>query len=128
MIYDTWYPFEISKSPMYEIILMTQKDICWFTINSLIISHFLIIMFQFLTTARFVVIFFGSPYIYTILICVACSQLQKVRFLLLEIKWKCLETLEKSVDGKHINEDQAHQIQDKLNGIVRLHQQVIRYV
>lgn len=27
MIYDTWYPFEISKSPMYEIILMTQVNL-----------------------------------------------------------------------------------------------------
>ncbi|KAJ4437200.1 hypothetical protein ANN_17335, partial [Periplaneta americana] len=107
MMFDTLYPFEVSGSPIYEIILMTQ----------------------FLATVRLAVIFYGSPYIYTTMICIACSQLQKVRYSLLQlINSKHAEPLGNLVDDKDINEDDARQIQVKLNCIVRLHQQVIRYV
>ncbi|KAJ4437197.1 hypothetical protein ANN_17332 [Periplaneta americana] len=48
--------------------------------------------------------------------------IMKVRFSLLEFKWKYVKSLEKSVD---ISEDEVRQIEDKLYAIIRLHQEVI---
>ncbi|KDR15180.1 hypothetical protein L798_10952, partial [Zootermopsis nevadensis] len=64
MVLTSWYPFEVSGSPAYEIANITQG----------IASIFIIC------------IFFGFACLNATLICVACSQLEKLRAALLDIR------------------------------------------
>ncbi|KAJ4437192.1 hypothetical protein ANN_17327 [Periplaneta americana] len=105
MIYETRYPFDTSLSPVYEIIMMTQL----------------------LTMLRFIALSFGCPYIYASMICVACTQLQKVKISLLEIKRKHFK-LQTNLEDTETDPQEENVIQNNLNNIVRLHQQVIRKV
>ncbi|KAJ4437196.1 hypothetical protein ANN_17331, partial [Periplaneta americana] len=107
VIYDTHYPFDITVTPVYEIILMTQL----------------------FAMARLTILFYGPLYLYITLICVACTQIQKVKSSLFEIKQKHSKALEMSPDyDKKFDEEEICIIQNKLNSIVRLHQQVVSYV
>ncbi|PNF24008.1 hypothetical protein B7P43_G08636 [Cryptotermes secundus] len=64
MVLTSWYPFDTSESPVYEIVNLTQ------VIASIIP----------------ICMFFGFQSLYATLTCVACSQLEKLRAALLDIR------------------------------------------
>ncbi|KAJ4437204.1 hypothetical protein ANN_17339 [Periplaneta americana] len=103
-MYDTLYPFDTSVRPVHEFIFMTQV----------------------IAMLRISLLFIGTPYFYVTIVCIACTQLQKVKHLLLQMKQKIPEPEKEMADSNELKE--ALRFQQSLNNIVRLHQQIISYV
>ncbi|XP_069688269.1 odorant receptor Or2-like [Periplaneta americana] len=107
---DGWYPYDWTKSPAYEITIMIQ------VVNTLGLASIL----------------YAFPPLYATLVVIACSQLEKVRNILSNIKQQCIlsEALT-TVDKKLVFETPEKMfayMQDQLNECIRLHQQIIRFM
>jgi hypothetical protein len=81
--------------------------------------------------------FFAFPSLYATLVCVACSQLEKLRAAILAIKQTHVtseqdcgdETDHQKEDGEtHSSEELFRHMQKQLNDCIRHHQEIIRYV
>ncbi|GFG30955.1 hypothetical protein Cfor_03708, partial [Coptotermes formosanus] len=115
MIMANWYPFDASVSPMYEIANLTQALI------SIII----------------LCLYFGFPSLYATLVCVACSQLEKLRAELLDIGQTHLMSEQdcgdwaRQTDGPgraHTSDEVFRHMQQKLKDCIRHHQQIKRFM
>jgi len=80
-------------------------------------------------------LYFSFPSLYAMLVCVACSQLEKIRAALLDIRQThgtslqdCGgETDEREAAGqKNTHSEQFRHMQEKLNSCVRHHQEIKR--
>jgi hypothetical protein len=78
---------------------------------------------------------FGFPSLYATLVCVACSQLEKLRAALLDIRQKQViseqncgdETEKQEIDGAaYTSEELFHHMRKKLNECIRHHQEINR--
>ncbi|XP_021928008.1 uncharacterized protein LOC110833823 isoform X2 [Zootermopsis nevadensis] len=115
MVFTTWYPFDASISPIYEIANLKQG-----LASLLIIS---------LST--------GFPGLYATFICVACSQLEKLRATILDMRQtrvtseqdRGAETDQEETQGQvRTSEEVFHHMQKQLNYCIRHHQQIKRYM
>jgi len=78
--------------------------------------------------------YFGYVSLYVTLVCVAGSQLEKIRAALLDIRQThgtslqdCGgETDEREAAGQNAHSEQFHQMQEQLNNCIRHHQQIKR--
>jgi hypothetical protein len=81
--------------------------------------------------------FFGFPSLYAMLVCVACSQLEKLRAAILDIRQTHVtseqdcgaETDQQEGQGQRqfsTSEKMPSHMQKKLNDCIRHHQQIIR--
>jgi hypothetical protein len=77
-------------------------------------------------------IFFGFAILYAVLVCVACSQLEKLTAKLCDIKQKRFTSEDDSIREGDNNEKgelvSISNIQTTLNECVQLHQHIMRYV
>ncbi|KAJ4437148.1 hypothetical protein ANN_17283 [Periplaneta americana] len=108
--FDAWYPYDWSKSPIFELTNILQ-------ISGVILG--------FGTTLA------ACPAFYATFALIACSQCEKMRILLWNIKQK----LSLSMDHVAVNrqeqfetpEDMFILMQEELNECIKLHQKLIRY-
>jgi hypothetical protein len=79
--------------------------------------------------------FVGFQGLYATLVCVACSQLEKIRLALLDIRQKHViseqncnyQTQQSDVHGPaHPSDEQFRHMQEQLNNCIRHHQQIKR--
>ncbi|PNF35147.1 hypothetical protein B7P43_G09266 [Cryptotermes secundus] len=112
--YNAWYPFDTAVSPTYELVNLTQLftalicDICVFGFNTF----------------------------YAMLSCIACSQLEKLRANLLDIRQEFGTPAQDSgaetdtEEGRQVQTSQQVfcRMQEQLNDCVRHHQDILRYV
>jgi hypothetical protein len=82
-------------------------------------------------------ILFAFPILYATLVCVACSQLEKLRAAILAIRQTHVTseqdcgvvTDQQKEEGQtHSSEELFHHMQRQLNDCIRHHQEIIRYV
>ena len=78
----------------------------------------------------------GFPSLYATLVCVACSQLEKLKLALLDIRRKqglsnkdCEDEIDQQETGGQENTPSRlpHHMQEQLNNCVRLHQEIKRW-
>jgi hypothetical protein len=79
--------------------------------------------------------FYGLPSLYGTMVCIACSQLEKLRANLLDIRQK-LDTLEHDSGAEtdreeeetqaHVSQEVFRRMQKQLNACVRHHQLIIK--
>ncbi|XP_069688273.1 odorant receptor 4-like [Periplaneta americana] len=102
LMYVTWYPFDASVSPTFEIVYFTQI----------------------LMTILIASIFHTFFYSYCILVCIACSELENLQYNLLDIKQK-----HKLLRGEaESHSETEYEMQKELNTCVEHHQKIIRYL
>ncbi|KAJ4437189.1 hypothetical protein ANN_17324 [Periplaneta americana] len=106
MMFKTWYPFNVFVSPAYELVMVSQM----------------------VAAVRFSIIFFAFPHVFAYIVCVACTQLDKVRSSLMSIKQNVLKLGSDSENCNYFNQNPDYCIHKELNHIVQHHQQVISYV
>ncbi|KAJ4437183.1 hypothetical protein ANN_17318 [Periplaneta americana] len=103
--FQTWYPFNTSTSPAYELIQFTQ-----------VISLF-----------RFSALSFALPHLYANLVCIACTQLHKIKDALSHVKQKDMES--QYIKGDRIEtKGGEHRMDNEVKNIIRHHQQVLSYM
>ncbi|KAJ4437156.1 hypothetical protein ANN_17291, partial [Periplaneta americana] len=109
LMLDAWYPYDWSKSPVFEITNVIQA----------------------IATVGFAAFVYAFPPLYATLVLIACSQLEKLRATLSNIKQKCILFNEKASDESkeqfQISEEMFSQMKEQLNNCVRLHQDIIRF-
>ncbi|KAJ4437187.1 hypothetical protein ANN_17322 [Periplaneta americana] len=105
LMYQTWYPFNVSTSPTFEIIQITQV----------------------IATFRISALSFALLHLYANLVCIACTQLHKIKDALLHVKQKDMEPEYNKGDGIPTEGDEQR-MQNEVKDIVRHHQQVFRYL
>ncbi|PNF24040.1 hypothetical protein B7P43_G08626 [Cryptotermes secundus] len=107
LVYPAQYPFDTISSPGYE----------------------LAILMQIFATNFYMSIFFGFQLLYATLVMVACSQLQKLRMNLLDIKQEMVPSgADSGSDGGEEPGSQFCRMQTQLNECVRHHQAILQYV
>ncbi|XP_069688271.1 odorant receptor 2a-like [Periplaneta americana] len=102
LMYPGWYPLDTSSSPQFEIVYFTQM----------------------LATLLLQATFYGFLYLYTILVFIACSQLDHLNANILRIQQK------KSSSSKEMKScsESEYELQKELNECIRHHQKIIRYL
>ncbi|PNF24039.1 hypothetical protein B7P43_G08627 [Cryptotermes secundus] len=104
LMYNAWYPFDTISSPGYELVIIMQT----------------------FATIFYMSITFGFPLLYATLVMVACSQLQKLRTNLLDIKQERVPSgAESGSDGGEEPGSQFCRMQTQLNECVRHHQAIL---
>lgn len=98
MVFEAWYPFDASTSPVYELILISQV----------------------IASIQYMSIFFGFPLLYAVMVCVACSQLEKLKAKIYDINQKRFTSEDDSV--------REGDIQKRLHECVQHHQLIMRYM
>jgi hypothetical protein len=96
----------------------------------------MLLLLQFIGAAAYVFTIFPFPGLYATLVCVACSQLEKLRANLLNIRQKHDTPAEDSgaeTDREEEGQVQTFQevfcrMQEQLNDCVRLHNEILRYL
>jgi hypothetical protein len=92
---------------------------------------------QVIATLCMICILFGFQNLYATLVCVACSQLEKLRAAILAIRQTHVtseqdcgdETDQQDEEEQaHSSEELFHHMQRRLNHCIRHHQEIIRYV
>ncbi|XP_033607080.1 uncharacterized protein LOC111863742 [Cryptotermes secundus] len=114
MIYGTWYPFDITKSPTYELTNIAQG----------------------IATVQWICFLYGMPAFYGLLVCIACSQLEKLRANLLDIRQELdtpaqdSRTETDTGEGRQVQTSQEVfcRMQEQLNDCIRHHQLIIKYI
>ncbi|XP_033609372.1 uncharacterized protein LOC111869596 [Cryptotermes secundus] len=111
LVFRTWYPFDSVSSPGYELVIIMQIFASIFGLS----------------------VFFGFQFLYATLIMVACSQLQKLRTNLLDIKQEMVPSGDESgSDGREEpvsrSKDGFCRMQTQLNECVRHHQAILQYM
>ncbi|KDR15182.1 odorant receptor 2a-like [Zootermopsis nevadensis] len=112
MIFTTWYPFDASVSPVYEIVNLSQVFASILAISICV----------------------GFPGLYATLVCVACSQLEKLKGALLDIRQTHLTSQQdcgaetNGEEHPHTTEEVFRHEQKKLNDCIRHHQRIILYM
>ncbi|XP_033609375.1 uncharacterized protein LOC117282725 [Cryptotermes secundus] len=115
MVLTTWYPFDATVSPVYEIANLTQgiASIFHIAINAAFTS------------------------LYATLVCVACSQLEKLRAALLDIGQTHVTAerdsgtqadLLEAQGQARASEELFRHMQKQLNNCIRHHQEIKRYM
>ncbi|PNF35139.1 hypothetical protein B7P43_G09263, partial [Cryptotermes secundus] len=112
MVYHTWYPFDTAKSPTYELINIAQV----------------------IATIQWACFFYGVPSTYATLVCIACSQLEKLRANLLNIRQVFDTPAQESRaetgrnEGRQVQTSQEVfcRMQEQLNDCIRHHQLIIQ--
>ncbi|PNF24006.1 hypothetical protein B7P43_G08634 [Cryptotermes secundus] len=113
MVYSKWYPFDATVSPAYELANLSQG------IASLLTAS----------------VFVGSSTVYATLVCVACSQLEKLRAALLDIRQTHITAerdcgiqadLLESQGQARASEELFRHMQKQLNNCIRHHQEIKR--
>ncbi|KAJ4437188.1 hypothetical protein ANN_17323 [Periplaneta americana] len=105
LTFQTWYPFNVSTSPTFEIIQITQV----------------------IATFRISALSFGLMHLYANLVCIACTQLHKIKDAFLHIRQKDMEPEYNKGDDIPTDGDEQR-MQNELKDIVRHHQEVLRYL
>ncbi|PNF24032.1 hypothetical protein B7P43_G08628 [Cryptotermes secundus] len=110
-MYNAWYPFDTVGSPGYELVIIMQT----------------------FATVFYVSIALGFPLLYATLVMVVCTQLQKLRTNLLDIKQERVPSgTDCGSDGGEEpvsrSEDGFCRMQMQLNECVRHHQAILKYV
>ncbi|KDQ83630.1 hypothetical protein L798_06891 [Zootermopsis nevadensis] len=109
--YNTWYPFDISSTIVFELVNISQL----------------------LAALIYTLMLLGFNGLYATLVCIACSQLQKLRANLLDIRQK-QDTAEHPDPGAETGHEERQKVhafyhmQDQLNDCVRHHQQILSYI
>jgi len=89
-----------------------------------------------MTTVFMLCLYFGFPSLYATLVCVACSQLEKLKLALLEIRQinilseQNCGVADDQRDGHvrvHVSDEQFRRMQNELNNCIRYHQQIKRW-
>ncbi|PNF24012.1 hypothetical protein B7P43_G08632 [Cryptotermes secundus] len=111
LMYPAWYPFDTVSSPGYELVIVMQ----------IFESNF------------YTCILIGFPLLYATLVMVACTQLQKLRTDLLDIKQEMVPSgADSGSDGGEEpvsrSKDGFCRMQMQLNECVRHHQAILQYV
>ncbi|KDR19175.1 hypothetical protein L798_06229 [Zootermopsis nevadensis] len=115
MVFASWYPLEVSESPAYEIANITQA----------------------IQTILMIFLFIGFQSLYATFVCVACSQLEKLRAAILDIRQTYItpeqdcgaETNKKDGEGHpRTHEELFGHMQKQLNDCIRHHQKIKRYM
>ncbi|XP_023706082.2 odorant receptor Or2-like [Cryptotermes secundus] len=114
MVYHTWYPFDTAKSPTYELINIAQV----------------------IATIQWACFFYGVPSTYATLVCIACSQLEKLRANLLNIRQVFDTPAQESRaetgrnEGRQVQTSQEVfcRMQEQLNDCIRHHQLIIQFI
>ncbi|KDR19178.1 hypothetical protein L798_06232 [Zootermopsis nevadensis] len=112
MMITKWYPFDSSASPAYEIVNLTQ-----------VFAAILIAC-----------VFGGFLSLYATLVCVACSQLEKLKGALLDIRQTHIilqQDCGAETNGEehpHTPEEVFHRMQKQLNDCIRHHQQIKQFM
>ncbi|XP_021941933.1 odorant receptor Or2-like, partial [Zootermopsis nevadensis] len=111
--YNGWYPFDVSVSPTYELVNFTQL----------------------LGALTYDCTIFGFSALYATFICIACSQLEKLRTSLLDIrqnrdisKDSGAETDQEEEGKVNASGEMFQRMQKQLNDCVRHHQQILSYI
>ncbi|PNF35138.1 hypothetical protein B7P43_G09269 [Cryptotermes secundus] len=112
---NSFYLFDVSSSPVYEVILLSQI----------------------MAAAFYMVLFFGMWGLYATLVCIACSQLEKLRANLLDIRQEHktqeqdsgaeTDTEEEEIQV-HTSQEVFRRMQGELKDCVRHHQQILRFM
>ncbi|XP_033609374.1 uncharacterized protein LOC111869593 [Cryptotermes secundus] len=115
MVYTKWYPFDATVSPAYELVNLSQ------CIASLLIASVLV----------------GSSGLYATLVCVACSQLEKLRAALLDIRQTHVTAerdcgtqadLLEAQEQARASEELFRHMQKQLNNCIRHNQEIKRFM
>ncbi|PNF24042.1 hypothetical protein B7P43_G08624 [Cryptotermes secundus] len=111
LVYPAWYPFDTVSSPGYELAILMQT----------------------FATILFLGTSFGFPLLYATLVMVACSQLQKLRTNLLDIKQELIPSeADSGSDGGEESVSRSEngfcRMQTQLKECVRHHQAILQYV
>ncbi|KAJ4437179.1 hypothetical protein ANN_17314 [Periplaneta americana] len=103
LIYPGRYPFNFASSPMYEVVIFTQN----------------------LASLRIGIMFLTTPYLYALLVCIACTQLEKLKAALLHLGHSYMTSVN---EFEHITHKkyELRKLQNELNAAVRHHQEIIR--
>ncbi|XP_023706094.2 odorant receptor 2a-like [Cryptotermes secundus] len=109
MIYGTWYPFDITKSPTYELMNIAQG----------------------IASVQWICFLYGLPAFYGTLVSIACSQLEKLRANLLDIRQK-LDSGAETAQGEGRQVQPSQEVfcgmQEQLTECIRHHQLIIEYI
>ncbi|XP_069688265.1 odorant receptor Or2-like [Periplaneta americana] len=107
---DAWYPYDWTKSPAYELTILTQ-------------------VIGVLGNCSIVYVF---PPLYATLVVIACSQLEKVRIALSNIKQQYIAAEITSPNDEQwqlrASDDDFTRMEGQLNKCIRLHQEIIRFI
>ncbi|XP_033607078.1 odorant receptor 2a-like [Cryptotermes secundus] len=115
LLFNAWFPFDWTVSPTYELICLQQ----------------------FIGALVFLFTIFPFPGLYATLVCIACSQLEKLRANLLDIRQE-LDTPAQDSGAETDTEEEETQVQtsqemfcrmqEQLSDCVRLHNEILRYM
>ena len=93
---------------------------------------YLLFLIQVIASMQYQCIFFGFTILYAVMVCVACSQLEKLTAKLCDIKQNGFTSEDDSIreDGNNEKGEPVSEsyIQTTLNECVQLHQFIMRYV
>ncbi|PNF35148.1 hypothetical protein B7P43_G09267 [Cryptotermes secundus] len=111
--FNTWYPFETLSSPQYEIVNATQ----------------------FIGSIMCLCSFVAFTSLYATLVCIACSQLEKLRANLLDIRQEFgtpaqdsgAETDTEEEEQVQMSQEVFCRMQEQLNDCIRHHQLILEY-
>ncbi|KAJ4437182.1 hypothetical protein ANN_17317 [Periplaneta americana] len=106
LLFQTWYPFNTSTSPTYEFIQISQV----------------------MATVRLAALASAFPHLYAYLVCIACTQLHKIKDALLLVKEKYMKIQYGNADNIPTEGNEEHLVQVEVRHIVKHHQQVLRYM
>ncbi|KAJ4437144.1 hypothetical protein ANN_17279 [Periplaneta americana] len=109
LIFNTWYPYDISKSPAYEITMAFQ------TMGLIFGCGFVLYVF---------------PPFYATLVVIACCQFEKLRAMLSDMKQQSTSSVFSTEDGDEefkMQKELFIHMRRQLHNCIRLHQQVLRY-
>ncbi|KAJ4437180.1 hypothetical protein ANN_17315 [Periplaneta americana] len=104
MMFNGWYPFDASLSPNYEIVILSQ----------------------FLAMVRFFALFYACPHLYVTTVCIACTQLKKLKMYMSEIKQQITSKTKSSENFN--NQDYKCRMERQLKDFILHHQQIIKYI
>ncbi|XP_069688267.1 odorant receptor 4-like isoform X2 [Periplaneta americana] len=102
---DAWYPYDWTKSPAYELTILTQ-------------------VIGVLGYSSIVYVF---PPLYATLVVIACSQLEKMRIALSNIKQQHIAAPNDEQWQLRASDDVFTRMEGQMNKCIRLHQEIIRF-
>ncbi|XP_033607070.1 putative odorant receptor 85e [Cryptotermes secundus] len=114
LLFNAWFPFDWTVSPTYELICLQQ----------------------FIGSCGFVFTVFSFPGLYATLVCIACSQLEKLRANLLDIRQEFgtpaqdsgAETDTEEEEQVQTSQEVFCRMQGQLSDCVRFHNEILRYM
>ncbi|KAJ4437181.1 hypothetical protein ANN_17316 [Periplaneta americana] len=81
-----------------------------------------------IASVRFAALASAFPHLYAYLVCIACTQLHKIKDALLLIKKKYMKIQYGNADNIPTEGNEEHLVQSEVKHVVKHHQQVLRYM